>query len=571
MNASEETRLGRSVVADTLQTLTNQAGICRTNIDLLEAGQYFNRAEVVADLGKLLDACQNLRDAILSEDSVANWKTKEQLHALINRLDDAAEKRRQYLDLAQFLANGTIVHRRERTRLERLAERDAAVSELMEISALSSPPELPGPAADEWLTWACSLEDGSNEPDLLRLKNDFPRLDDFVRQLEIEWWQNSHATSPVQLGGAIAAIQPKTKLASTISMPAIAPAASIVEASPQKEPEAPIAEVEEPETITLAPLAVAAEVPAAEIAEPVKEAPPVQEANKKHSFFALEEIEGFTRSIEREKAEPKEAGKTRALIAVSNWLSPNDQNPVLHARCGIRAQTGYVGASALAAVTAEDAAEAIEAEGSLPLLAGGTDLLRWAIAQGEEDHSFEFATVRRLSIAQLRVWFGEIYKIELADQQILDIHKLTSGIPLLVGEMHRLIIPYPNDPPTWLGHVRWVEIKASFVQRLPELAHEFRSGTPAVRLTYREINLLKMVVLASDSSTPEKIVAHLTDNWVKFKHPELHAVNPADEPSFALLQGLGLLPSASSAGLGSIEAIVPLEHDDAIRQLVSHL
>ena len=98
-----------------------------------------------------------------------------------------------YLDLAHVLAAGTISHRRERTRLERLALRDKAVAELMEISEQAAPPQLPGPVTENWLEWACSLEDEANEPELQELKSGFPRLDDFVRQLEIDWWHDGPA------------------------------------------------------------------------------------------------------------------------------------------------------------------------------------------------------------------------------------------------------------------------------------------------------------------------------------------------------------------------------------------
>src|SRR5579859_3031443 len=134
VNASEETRIGPSVVAESLRSLTEHATICHQMIDLLEAGQNLIRTDVLIEVGKLLDTCQNLRDAILSEDSTAAWATKAELGSLITRMEDTAAKRRRYLDLAQYFATGTVVHRRERTRLERLALRDAAVAELMEIS-----------------------------------------------------------------------------------------------------------------------------------------------------------------------------------------------------------------------------------------------------------------------------------------------------------------------------------------------------------------------------------------------------------------------------------------------------
>jgi hypothetical protein len=154
VGAFEQTKCRRSVVSETFQSLTEQAGRWREKIDLLEAGQRLDRQETIADLGRLFDACQNLRDAILSEDSGANWKTKAELGSLVERLEEVAEKRSRYLDLAQLLVAGTVSHRRERTKQERLRQRDAAVAELMEISAMVAPPDLPGPGVENWLEWA---------------------------------------------------------------------------------------------------------------------------------------------------------------------------------------------------------------------------------------------------------------------------------------------------------------------------------------------------------------------------------------------------------------------------------
>ncbi len=173
MGAFEETKCRRSIVSDTFQCLTDQAKRLREKIDLLEAGQRLDRDEAIADLGHLFDACQNLRDAILSEDSGATWKNTAELHSLVDRLDEVAAKRKRYLDLAQLLVAGTVSHRRERTKQERLRQRDAAVAELMEVSAQPTLAELPGPAVGEWLNWACSLDDSTDDPDLAKLKSTF--------------------------------------------------------------------------------------------------------------------------------------------------------------------------------------------------------------------------------------------------------------------------------------------------------------------------------------------------------------------------------------------------------------
>jgi hypothetical protein len=577
VGAFEETKCRRSIVSDTFQCLTDQAKHWREKIDLLEAGQRVDRDEAVVDLGRLLDACQNLRDAILSEDSGAAWKTTAELHTLVDRLDEVAEKRKRYLDLAQLLVAGTVLHRRERTKQERLRQRDAAVAELMEVSAQATLEDLPGPAVETWLSWACNLDDSTNDPDLAKLKSSLPRVDDFVRQLEIEMWQDGRVSISEQMVDAVPAI--KTEPNVSMAIPVIEEAeqgetATSTAAKPSIEEAATAGAVSE--TVVAEAKEEAepkASVPTEAAPKPPKPARKIAATTdgKKTSFFAPEETEVFKRYIEEAKAEPKALRSVRSLLGVSQWLLPSDQNPLLHASCGIRAQVGYAGSSDLLPVAPEDAARAIEAESELLLFTGGADLLRWSIAQRADGHEDGIAAIRRLTIEQIRAWFGEVYKIELAEPQVLDMFRLTSGIPLLVGELHRLVLPNPKTPPTWLGYAIWTNVKASFERRLPVLARELRNGSPAVRLIEQEIRVLKMVAIASDDSTPETILTNLKDDWDKYHRPEIQALSAKDEPRVWLLQTLGLLPIKTGAGGGPLKALMPVQPDDALRQIVSYL
>lgn len=597
VNASEDTKCAPSVVTETLKTLSEKARVCHEKINQLEAAQSFNRADVLAEVGKLLDACQNLRDAILSEDSAASWKTKEDLHTLVTRLDEAASKRRRYLDLAQFLSAGTVSHRRERTRLERLALRDKAVAELMEISDQSAPPELPGPAVEKWLEWACSLEDDANEPELLKLKTNFPRLDDFVRQLEIDWWHNGEDIAPIEQAPSIPAPAPVTKNGSNGShlnghtngnglhkkpvleeQPVEQFAAPVPVPPPAIEPLPPAVEIEpSPElpdlTAILATPSQDEESSSPFVVDEGEEmelpAEMLSASRKgKVSLFPWEEVEQFARHIEKAKVERKESRKIRALLATSQWLEPREHSPLSHPKCGIRALTDYSGTSDLVLVAPSDVMRVIEADEGLPLFTGGADLLRWGLLQPSERNFQGIASVRRLSPEHLKAWFSEIYRIALSDRQIDDLYNLTSGIPLLVGELHKLIIPVPDDPPTWLGLARWMEIKTVFEKQLPAIAQDLKKGAPAVRLTDREISLLNMVVIVSGDSTRETIVANLSENWERYQHPEYRALSSRDEASLALLMELGLLPMRNVTGVIPSKALVPVKHDDAIRKIV---
>lgn len=585
MNASEETKIGPSVVAESVRTLAEQAKSCHQRIDLLEAGQNFNRAEVLAEVGRLLDACQNVRDAILSEDSSATWSTKAELSGLVGRLEESAAKRRRYLDLAQVLGSGTVVHRRERTRLERLALRDSAVGELMEISERPAPPELPGPAVQEWLEWACSLEDESDEAELQKLKANFPRLDDFVRQLEIDWWHADPGSAaehrePVappkpsrksqSNGSAVAAENnDRGQLKAAVVEETPAPEAQ-VETTSEKEIELPI---EEPGVETESdPESMVFDAPFAELGEATEIPPEMLNPTRKGkiSLFPWDQVDQFTRHIEKAKVERKDVRTVRALLAVSHWLGPQEQNPVFHLKCGIRALTGYSGTSEASIISPSEVSQAIALDDGLPLLTGGADLLRWGLLQPSERNFQGIASVRRLSKEHLKAWFSELYRIALSDKQIDDIYSLTSGIPYLVGELHKLVVP-SDDPPTWLGLARWIEIKAQFEKQIPELAHELKKGVPSVRLTDREISLLNMIVIVSLDSTPETILANLSENWDRYQHPEYRALGSRDEVSLAVLLELGLLPRRNVTGALPSQCLLPVSHDDAIHKIVEHL
>ena len=563
MGAFEETKCRRSIVSDTYECLRDQARRWREKIDLLEAGQRVDRDEAIADLTQLLDTCQNLRDAILSEDSGAAWKTTTELRSLVDRLDEVAGKRKRYLDLAQLLVAGTVEHRRERVRQERLRQRDAAVAELMEVSAMPHLEELPGPAVEKWLNWACSLTDSTNDPDLAKLKSTLPRVDEFVSQLEIEMWKDG----PVSIAERIVDAVPEIKAEAT---------AEIGDATPVEAPAAEVAAVEAvavPEHATTTGIQEEAKTSTSEEAAP-KPAAPLKRAGRKGSrlsFFDEDDVDTLKGYLDKAKADPKGSREVRALLGISQWLLPSDQNPVLHETCGIRALLGYKGSSDLLPVSPEEAERAIHAESSLQLFTGGADLLRWSIGQRESGDEDAVASIRRLEIEQMRSWFADVYRIELAEPQVLDMYRLTSGIPLLMGELHRLVLPNPKTPPTWLGFAIWTNVKAGFERRLPVLARELRNGSPAVRLTEQEIRVLKMVVIASDDSTPENLWTHLTSEWDKYHRPEIQAMSAKDEPRVELLQSLGLLPVGAEGGADVLKRLVPVDSDDALRQIVSYL
>lgn len=542
MKTVEDTESRRSVVTETMQNLATQASEWRERIDLLEAGQAVDRGAALAALMRLLDLSQNLRDAILSEDSTATWQTKDELHTLVSRLDDAAAKRRKILDLAERLTAGTVTHRREKTREERLLERDAAVRELMEKSAQTQTPELPGPTADKWLEWACSLDDSTAGEVLAALNREFPRLDDFMRQLEIEMWHDAEQAKASESHAAEAAEPPVEEKTPKAEEPktdaAAAPATTEAKSTPQ------IVEAEVPE-------------------------PEVHVGSK--GFFPVDEVENLAIYAARARRDPHAHRAVRALVATSQWLTPWDQNPVIYPGGGIAEEIGYKGKPALAATSPEDAEELVAASNDLQLLTGGTDLLRWSLEQADIGYGNAVASLRRLTQDQLRQWFSEVFKIELAEPQVQDMYRLTYGIPLLVCELHKRVVPMHDTPPTWLGYAIWTQVKLAYEAQFATLALELKEGPASVCLTDREQQLLKMVVLASDNSTEETLAANLMDNWHSYQRPEMAPVSSADETSLRVLTMLGLLPVKDGNLARPVKALAVVDVDDPIRKIANNL
>jgi len=93
------------------------------------------------------------------------------------------------LALAAKLESGRIVHHRA-FRVIRLNQlRDQAIKELRSQAGLEEAPQtLPGPEADQWIEWACGLQEPEDAGSLQILRNGFPHLDEFIANLECDMW-----------------------------------------------------------------------------------------------------------------------------------------------------------------------------------------------------------------------------------------------------------------------------------------------------------------------------------------------------------------------------------------------
>jgi hypothetical protein len=68
---------------------------------------------------------------------------------------------------------------------------------------------LPGPEADQWIEWACGLHEPADSVFLQALANRFPRLDDFVANLEPGMWRDAE----LPISGT--SVEPRSSIQST--------------------------------------------------------------------------------------------------------------------------------------------------------------------------------------------------------------------------------------------------------------------------------------------------------------------------------------------------------------------
>jgi hypothetical protein len=146
-------------------------------------------AEVVEQLAMAAEAARDLRSLVLSELPEASWQTREELDALLTEVQKILGARSRLVALATELERGRIVHRRA-VRVNHLHQlREQAVNELRSQAGTGVVPQtLPGPAAEQWIEWACGLQEPEDAESLQALRNGFAQLDNFIANLEPGMW-----------------------------------------------------------------------------------------------------------------------------------------------------------------------------------------------------------------------------------------------------------------------------------------------------------------------------------------------------------------------------------------------
>jgi len=179
----------------TIASLDDSLTLLSDSLEKLKAAKPVDITQVIEQLKTAAEAARNLRALVTAEMPEASWQDRKELDVLIAEIQKRIEARHieelraRLTALAAELERGTIVHRRavRVTQLNQL--RDAAAKELRaQAAAPGKPQTLPGPEPDEWLEWACRLQEPGDSEHLQALRTRFAHLDDFVANLEPNMW-----------------------------------------------------------------------------------------------------------------------------------------------------------------------------------------------------------------------------------------------------------------------------------------------------------------------------------------------------------------------------------------------
>ena len=181
--------------ASDLASLDKSLAGLRESLGKLRAAKPVDIGEVTEQLRRAANSASIVRELVWSELPEASWQSREELDSLIAEIQKildarALEQLRSRLfALATLLESGSIVHRRANRVSELNRLRSQAIEELRKQAGLKgAPPTLTGPQADQWIAWACSLQEPNDAESLQALRNGFPQLDDFVANLEPNMW-----------------------------------------------------------------------------------------------------------------------------------------------------------------------------------------------------------------------------------------------------------------------------------------------------------------------------------------------------------------------------------------------
>jgi protein TonB len=185
-----------SIWPSALGSLDDSLTLPYESVVKLKAANPVNIDEIIQQLKAAAECGTRLRASISAELPDASWQTRGELHAVIETIQKLEEARRieqlrsRLLAVATELERGTITHRRAARVTELNQFRELAIKELLSQGGVEgAPPTLPGPEADQWVEWACGLQEPEDSDSLETLRQTFPQLDDFIANLEPDMWK----------------------------------------------------------------------------------------------------------------------------------------------------------------------------------------------------------------------------------------------------------------------------------------------------------------------------------------------------------------------------------------------
>lgn len=185
----------------------------------------------------------------------------------------------------------------------------------------------------------------------------------------------------------------------------------------------------------------------------------------------------------------------------------------------------------------------------IPLLIGGVDLLRWVIAEGENNQQLLlfYTGLARVDETRLAWWYERLRLIRFAPTDAIEqIISLTGSIPALLARWDALLPKGSDidiDRETFDGYIK------KFGNALQEVARKLAGGNAYCRLTQREIELLRMAALVAreNGGEPFSLRQEMSDNWpILYAElmPGTKALYSSAEDSVAIevISQTGLLP-----------------------------
>lgn len=210
------------------------------------------------------------------------------------------------------------------------------------------------------------------------------------------------------------------------------------------------------------------------------------------------------------------------------------------------------------------------------LLIGGVDLLRNALTRQLEgsDTTLDVRAFAPLSRATLSWWFENVQAYVFKRPELVDqIFDATLGIPLLVGEFARCLQKQPAEDVT----VHDLEAALStFRANMRQTAQLLMDGPDAVRLTSRELELLRMIrTVVTEVQSSFDLQDELRVAWelcpvVRLQPP---FTDERDRISLQLLMSIGLLPKQKGSSIGSVMELgrVSIDSNSALFDLLAAL